>query len=74
VPVFLDATQDDAARRFIALVDEFYNQGTKLVLSAAAPPAALYRAERLRFEFRRASSRLVEMQTEEYLARPHRLT
>jgi len=74
VPVFLDATQDDAARRFIALVDEFYDQGTKLVLSAAAGPAALYRAQRLRFEFQRASSRLVEMQTEAYLARPHRMT
>jgi cell division protein ZapE len=72
VPVFEDATQDDAARRFIALVDEFYDQGTKLVLSAAAAPAALYRAQRLQFEFQRASSRLVEMQGEEYLARPHR--
>jgi cell division protein ZapE len=74
VPVFLDATQDDAARRFIALVDEFYDQGTKLVLSAAAAPGALYRAQRLHFEFQRASSRLVEMQTEGYLARPHRMT
>jgi cell division protein ZapE len=72
VPVFTDAAQDDAARRFIALVDEFYDQGTKLVLSAAAPPEALYRAQRLRFEFQRASSRLVEMQTEAYLARAHR--
>jgi cell division protein ZapE len=72
VPVFADATQDDAARRFIALIDEFYDQGTKLVLSAAAAPAALYRAERLQFEFQRASSRLVEMQSEAYLGRPHR--
>jgi len=74
VPVFEDATQDDAARRFIALVDEFYDQGTKLVVSAAAAPAALYRAQRLQFEFQRASSRLVEMQGEDYLARPHRST
>ncbi len=72
VPVFEDATQDDAARRFIALVDEFYDQGTKLVVSAAAAPAALYRAQRLQFEFQRSSSRLVEMQGEDYLARPHR--
>jgi cell division protein ZapE len=72
VPVFTDEAQDDAARRFIALVDEFYDQGTKLVLSAAAAPEALYRAQRLRFEFQRASSRLVEMQTEAYLARAHR--
>jgi cell division protein ZapE len=64
--------QDDAARRFIALLDEFYDQGVKLIVSAAAAPEALYRGERLQFEFRRAASRLVEMQTEDYLARPHR--
>jgi cell division protein ZapE len=72
VPVFTRAAQDNAARRFIALVDEFYDQGTKLVLSAAAPPQELYRAERLAFEFRRTVSRLNEMQTAGYLARPHR--
>lgn len=71
VPVF-DAASDDAARRFIALVDEFYDRGVKLVLSAAAPPGSLYRGERLAFEFERARSRLTEMQTHEYLAREHR--
>ena len=72
VPVFASAQQDNAARRFIALLDEFYDQGVKLLLSAAAAPHALYRAERLQFEFRRTASRLIEMQTQEYLARPHR--
>jgi cell division protein ZapE len=72
VPVFRGPEQDNAARRFIALIDEFYDQGTKLVLSAAAPPAQLYCAERLRLEFRRTASRLIEMQTESYLARPRR--
>jgi cell division protein ZapE len=72
VPVFASAQQDNAARRFIALVDEFYDQGVKLLLSAAAAPDALYCTERLQFEFRRTSSRLVEMQTQDYLARPHR--
>jgi cell division protein ZapE len=72
VPVFSTPQQDDAARRFIALLDEFYDQGVKLILSAEAQPEALYRGERLQFEFRRAASRLVEMQTEDYLARPHR--
>jgi len=72
VPVFLAPESDNAARRFIALIDEFYDQGTKLVLSAAAAPTLLYRAERLKFEFRRTASRLIEMQTEAYLARPHR--
>jgi cell division protein ZapE len=71
VPVF-DAASDDAARRFIALVDEFYDRSVKLVLSAAAGPESLYRGERLAFEFQRTRSRLAEMQAHEYLARPHR--
>jgi cell division protein ZapE len=70
VPV-IDTGLDDAGRRFIALVDEFYDQGVKLVLSAAATPAELYQGERLRFEFQRTASRLVEMQSTAYLARPH---
>jgi cell division protein ZapE len=71
VPVF-DATGNDPARRFIALVDEFYDRNVKLVLSAHAPPEAIYRGQRLDFEFERTRSRLAEMQTHEYLARPHR--
>ncbi|NJD31024.1 MAG: AFG1 family ATPase [Gammaproteobacteria bacterium] len=71
VPVF-DPTREDEARRFIALVDEFYDRGVKLVLSAAAPAGDLYRGERLHFEFERTRSRLVEMQSHEYLAREHR--
>jgi cell division protein ZapE len=67
----LDATQDDATRRLISLVDEFYDRGVKLIASAAAAPAQLYRGERLAFEFRRTASRLVEMQSEAYLARGH---
>jgi len=70
VPVF-DATAEDPARRFIALVDEFYDRNVKLVLSAAAPPDGLYRGERLGFEFERTRSRLAEMQTRAYLARAH---
>jgi len=72
VPVFTAEQQDNAARRFVALIDEFYDQGVKLVLSAAAAPAQLYRGELLQFEFRRTASRLIEMQTESYLARPRR--
>jgi len=72
IPVFEAPEQDDAARRFIALVDEFYDQGTKLVLSAAAAPSALYRHGRLEREFERSASRLVEMQTPAYLARTRR--
>ncbi len=71
IPPFTDH-DDDAARRFIAAVDEFYDRGVKLVVSAAAAADALYRGERLRLEFQRASSRLVEMQTLRYLASEHR--
>jgi len=71
VPQF-DATRDNEARRFIALVDEFYDRNVKLVLSAHAPAAELYGGERLRFEFARTTSRLIEMQSHAYLARPHR--
>ncbi len=72
VPV-MDSTSDDAARRFITMVDEFYDRGVKLILSAAAStPERLYGGERLAFEFRRTASRLHEMQGREYLARPHR--
>ena len=71
VPRF-DPARDDEARRFISLVDEFYDRGVKLVLSAEAPPEGLYRGERLAFEFARTASRLAEMQTHAYLERPHR--
>jgi cell division protein ZapE len=63
---------DNTARRFIMLIDEFYDRSVKLVVSAAAPPAALYRGDRLTAEFERTSSRLVEMQTQHYLAGEHR--
>ncbi len=71
VPVF-DLQRENEARRFIALVDEFYDRAVKLVLSAAAAPDALYRGDRLHFEFERSRSRLAEMQSHAYLARPHR--
>jgi len=62
---------EDAAKRFVQLVDEFYDRHVKLVLSAAAPIMALYDGERLRAEFGRTESRLIEMQSEEYLALEH---
>jgi cell division protein ZapE len=71
VPQF-DALHDDEARRFIALIDELYDHSVKLIVSAAAAPAELYRGERLTREFERATSRLIEMQSAQYLAREHR--
>ncbi|MEP7312467.1 MAG: cell division protein ZapE [Pseudomonadota bacterium] len=71
VPV-MDELQDDAARRFIALVDELYDHNVKLVIAAAAEPQALYRGERLKFAFERTTSRLIEMRSHAYLAREHR--
>jgi cell division protein ZapE len=68
----LAATADNAARRFISAIDEFYNRSVNVILSAAAPPAELYQGEKLKFEFQRTASRLVEMQSAEYLARAHR--
>lgn len=63
---------EDAARRFVNLVDEFYDRGVNLVLSAATPITELYAGERLRNEFARTQSRLIEMQSVEYLAGGHR--
>ncbi len=71
VPRF-DATLDNQARRFMAMVDEFYDRRVKLVLSAATPPDRLYGGERLAFEFQRTCSRLQEMQSHAYLACEHR--
>ncbi len=68
----MDAHRDDAARRFINMVDEFYDRNVKLILSAARPIESLYVGGRLTFEFARTRSRLLEMQSHEYLARPHK--
>lgn len=70
VPV-LDWTMENAARRFLNLVDEFYDRNVKLILAAAAPCEAIYVGEKLKFEYQRTVSRLQEMQSKEFLARPH---
>ncbi|HHF3151066.1 TPA: cell division protein ZapE [Vibrio diabolicus] len=62
---------DDAARRFIALVDEFYERNVKLIISAEVTMENLYTEGQLEFEFKRCLSRLTEMQSHEYLAREH---
>ncbi|MGH8278368.1 MAG: cell division protein ZapE [Gammaproteobacteria bacterium] len=67
----LGADLDDEARRFVALVDEFYDRRVKLAVSAEVPIEQLYRGKRLGFEFQRTVSRLVEMQSRDYLAQAH---
>jgi len=67
----LDPMREDQARRFIALVDEFYDRHVKLIISAESQAASLYTGTKLKFEFDRTVSRLVEMQSSEYLALPH---
>jgi cell division protein ZapE len=62
---------DDVARRFIAMVDEFYERNVKLIISADVAMESLYSEGLLTFEFRRCLSRLKEMQSHEYLATEH---
>ena len=64
--------QENAARRFIAAVDEFYDRRVKLIISSAMPLLEIYNGKRLEFEFRRTYSRLQEMQSTDYLAEAHR--
>lgn len=68
----MSVKNDDQARRFINMVDEFYDRNVKLVISAAVPLAEIYAGGRLSFEFERTVSRLLEMQSHEYLAQPHK--
>lgn len=70
VPQFNDFTENEA-KRFVLLVDEFYDRHVKLALSAAAPITELYDGKRVRAEFGRTESRLIEMQSEDYLGREH---
>lgn len=69
----LGRSNDDAARRFVNLVDEFYDCGVKLILTAEKSIHEIYSEGRLEFEIQRTQSRLLEMQSQEYLAREHRV-
>jgi cell division protein ZapE len=71
VPCF-DPMNEDAALRFVHLVDELYDRNVNLILSAAAAVPGLYQGQRHQHAFERTASRLIEMQSEDYLAREHR--
>ena len=69
----MQTTDDDVARRFVLLIDVLYDHRVKLMCSAAVLPGQLYQGKRLKFEFERTSSRLLEMQSQAYLEQAHRL-
>ena len=67
----MDRSQDDVARRFVLLIDVLYDHQVKLICSSQVTPDQLYLGSRLSFEFERTASRLLEMQSAEYLAQAH---
>ncbi len=67
----LTAMRDDAARRLIEMVDEFYDRHVNLIVSSVHPPERIYSGKRLAQPFKRTASRLTEMSTHGYLAKPH---
>jgi len=64
---------NDITRRFIAMVDEFYDRNVVLIMSAEVKVIELYKGTRLAFEFQRCVSRLLEMQSKTYLSKAHHL-
>ena len=70
----IDPAQRNEVRRFITLIDALYDQNVKLIASADAEPADLYKGEsgRETFEFARTVSRLIEMRSDDYLSLAHR--
>lgn len=67
----METRDENTARRFLALVDEFYERRVKLIIAADVSMFDIYCGERLKFEYQRCLSRLQEMQSEEYLSLPH---
>lgn len=67
----LGADKLDCARRFVTFIDALYEHKVLLVCSAAVPPQELYPAGEGSFEFQRTASRLIEMQSKDYIGRQH---
>ena len=71
VPV-MEARQENAARRFVALVDELYDRCVNLIVSAESPVEGIYRGGQHEHAFQRCRSRLIEMRSVEYMERMHK--
>lgn len=67
----LDESRRNEAKRLMLLIDELYEHKVNLIMAADTPPHQLYTEGRHAFEFERAVSRLMEMQSPEYLNQPH---
>lgn len=62
---------EDAGKRFLLLIDEFYDRNVKLLLTSQCPMNEIYQGQKLKFEYQRVQSRLMEMQSLDYWQRPH---
>jgi cell division protein ZapE len=71
IPLMND-NQNDKCKRFINMIDEFYDRNVNLLASAESQPEALYSGKQLEFEFRRTASRLQEMRSHDYMQRAHK--
>jgi cell division protein ZapE len=67
----LGSEKRDVAKRFVTLIDALYEANVNLICSANAPAEALYTEGDGAFEFERTVSRLMEMQSADYMAQPH---
>lgn len=67
----LDEYHENAAKRFLFLIDELYDQRTILLLSSEVPAEEIYQGKRMTFEFERLKSRLHDMQREDYINESH---
>lgn len=67
----LKEDKEDAAKRFLLLIDEAYDRRVKMLFSVAAPIETIYQGKRFRFEYQRLQSRLAEMQTDFYWQQAH---
>ena len=67
----MDDMDNERARRFITMVDEYYDRNVKLIMTAAVEARELYTGKRLARAYERTASRLIEMQSHDYLGRAH---